>query len=335
MKIMVTGVCGLIGSHLTDELLSRGHQIIGIDNLSFGNMDNISKASKDDNFTFINTDIRETNFWMLSNNCEDEVSCDCDLTDVDVVFHLAAYKKAPKDSIDSSDVMLNNADMIQSITQYVKQIDSLLIFTSTSDIYGNSKEFSEDESITIGPPDVERYSYAMSKFFDEQLLLNMVNEGKIKCIIPRIFGCFSERSNDGWSGGHVPLFIDNALNNKDIIIHGDGKQTRSMCYVSDIVNGLVELLNNRSILDGEIINIGSAEEMSVLDCAKLIIELCDSKSKIKFIKGKDVFGEYKEIKKRFANTTKIKSLIGWKQKTKFTDSLKKVIALKYSNLNKG
>ena len=178
MKIMITGVCGLIGSHLTDELLSRGYQVIGVDNLSFGNINNISKASKDDNFTFINTDIRETNFWMLSKDCEDEVSCDCDLTDVDVVFHLAAYKKAPKDSVDSSDVMLNNADMIQSITQYVKQIDSFLIFTSTSDVYGNSKEFLEDESITIGPPNVERYSYAMSKFFDEQLLLNMVNENK-------------------------------------------------------------------------------------------------------------------------------------------------------------
>ena len=325
MKIMVTGVCGLIGSHLTDELLSRGHQVIGIDNLSFGNMDNISKASKDNNFTFINTDIRETNFWMLSNNCEDEVSCDCDLTDVDVVFHLAAYKKAPKDSIDSSDVMLNNADMIQSVVNYVKTTNSTLIFTSTSDVYGNSENFLEDESITIGPPNVERYSYAMSKFFDEQLLLNLVNENKIKCIIPRIFGCFSERSNRSWSGGHVPLFIDKAFKGEDITIHGDGKQTRSMCYVSDIVDGLIKILDNKNDLNGEIINIGSSEEMSVLDCAKLIVKLCNSNSEIKHISQNDAFGNYKEIKRRRANTDKAYNLINWKCKNNFVENLRRVI----------
>ena len=325
MKIMITGVCGLIGSHLADELLLRGHEVVGVDNLSFGNMDNISKALESNNFTFINTDIRETNFWMLSKDCEDEVSCDCDLTDVDVVFHLAAYKKAPKDSIDSSDVMLNNADMIQSVVNYVKNTDSFLVFTSTSDVYGNSDKFLEDESITIGPPNVERYSYAMSKFFDEQLLLNLVNENKIKCTIPRIFGCFSERSNNGWSGGHIPLFINKALHNEDIIIHGDGKQTRSMTYVSNIVSGLVKILDERNKLSGEIINIGSSQEMSVLDSAKLIVNLCNSKSKIKHISQQEAFGNYKEIKRRKANTKKAFDLLKWKCEDNFTDKLKEVI----------
>ena len=166
MKIMITGVCGLIGSHLADDLLSRGHQVIGVDNLSFGSLDNIFNACRNNNFKFINTDIRETNFYKYDKN-------------IDVVFHLAAYKKAPKDSINSSDVMLNNADMIQSVVNYVKTTSSVLIFTSTSDIYGNSECFLEDESITIGPPNIERYSYALSKLFDEQLLLNLVNENKI------------------------------------------------------------------------------------------------------------------------------------------------------------
>ena len=333
MKILVTGVCGLIGSHLTDELLAKGHQVIGVDNLSFGNINNISKASKNINFTFINTDIRETNFWMLSKVCEDEVSCDCDLTDIDVVFHLAAYKKAPKNSIDSSDVMLNNADMIQSVVNYVKITNSTLIFTSTSDIYGNSENFSEDEKITIGPPNVERYSYALSKLFDEQLLLNLVNENKIKCIIPRIFGCFSERSSKTWSGGHVPLFIDKALKNEDIIIHGNGSQTRSMCYVSDIVNGLIEILNNKDNLNGEILNIGNDEEMSVLDCAKLIIKLTNSNSKIIHITQQEAFGNYKEIKRRFANTKKIQKKTNFKCKAIFIDELKKVIKRLKKNEN--
>ena len=105
MKIMITGVCGLIGSHLADELISKGHEVVGFDNLSFGNMDNIKSIIDNENFTFYGNDIRE-DFWRLSKYCECEISCDCDITDVDVVFHLAAYKKAPKDSIASSDVML-------------------------------------------------------------------------------------------------------------------------------------------------------------------------------------------------------------------------------------
>lgn len=312
MKIMITGVCGLIGSHLADDLLSRGHQVIGVDNLSFGSLDNIFNACRNNNFKFINTDIRETNFYKYDKN-------------IDVVFHLAAYKKAPKDSINSSDVMLNNADMIQSVVNYVKTTSSVLIFTSTSDIYGNSECFLEDESITIGPPNIERYSYALSKLFDEQLLLNLVNENKIRCVIPRIFGCFSERSNSGWSGGHIPLFIDKALHNEDITIHGDGKQTRSMTYVSNIVNGLVKILDEKENLNGEIINIGSSQEMSVLDSAKLIVKLCNSKSKIKHISQQEAFGDYKEIKRRKANTKKAFKLLGWKCKDDFTDKLKEVI----------
>ena len=312
MKIMITGVCGLIGSHLADDLLSRGHQVIGVDNLSFGSLDNIFNACRNNNFKFINTDIRETNFYKYDKN-------------IDVVFHLAAYKKAPKDSINSSDVMLNNADMIQSVVNYVKTTSSVLIFTSTSDIYGNSECFLGDESITIGPPNIERYSYALSKLFDEQLLLNLVNENKIRCVIPRIFGCFSERSNSGWSGGHIPLFIDKALHNEDITIHGDGKQTRSMTYVSNIVNGLVKILDEKENLNGEIINIGSSQEMSVLDSAKLIVKLCNSKSKIKHISQQEAFGDYKEIKRRKANTKKAFKLLGWKCKDDFTDKLREVI----------
>ena len=309
MQILVTGVGGLIGSHLADELLSQGHTVIGIDNFSFGNRNNIKHLN--DRFYFYEHDISKE-FPKL-------------FIDVDVVFHLAAYKKAPKDSIDSSDVMLTNVNMIKNVIDYVQDRDIPLIFTSTSDVYGNSENFLEDESVTIGPPNVERYSYAMSKLFDEQLLLNLVNENKIKCIIPRIFGCFSERSNKGWSGGHVPLFIDKAMKGEDIIIHGDGKQTRSMCYVSDIIDGLIKILENRDNLNGEILNIGSSEEMSVVDCAKLIIKLCNSKSKIRFIDEKDIFGNYKEIRRRSANTDKMKKLTNYIQKTSFVEKLKKVI----------
>lgn len=293
--------------------MSDGHKVLGVDNLSFGNRQNINQLLDDKMYTFIELDVRHIHQSDLVRD------------DIDVVFHLAAYKKAPKNSIDSSDVMINNVDMIKSVIKLINRNNAFLIFTSTSDVYGNSENFLEDESITIGPPNIERYSYAMSKFFDEQLLLNLANENKIRCAITRIFGCFSERSNTGWSGGHVPLFIDRALRDEDIIIHGTGAQTRSMIHVSDIIDGLSKMLINKDDINGEIINLGTDEEMSAFDCAKLIVKMCDSKSKIKFIEGKKVYGDYKEIKRRFANTKKAKRLLSWRCRTRFHDVLKSVI----------
>jgi len=165
----------------------------------------------------------------------------------------------------------------------------------------------------------------MSKFFDEQFLLNLVSENKIKCVIPRIFGCFSERSNGSWSGGHIPLFISRALKNKDIIIHGDGKQTRSMSYVYDIVDGLVGILNNRNKLNGEILNIGSSEEMSVIDSAKLIVDLCNSNSNIISVDGESVYGKYNEIQRRFANVSKAKGVIDYKTNYTTRQGIERVI----------
>ena len=157
MKIIITGAAGLIGSHLVDRLLEEGHKIIAIDNLSFDNPNNSS--------------IPLDNIDLTKNGCLDKFQ------NVDVICHLPAYKKAPKNSINSSDVMKVNFKMMDNVLEYCSNTNTKLLFTSTSDVYGNSNTFTEDEPLTIGPPNVERYSYALSKLHDEQLVLNMVNEG--------------------------------------------------------------------------------------------------------------------------------------------------------------
>jgi UDP-glucose 4-epimerase len=321
MKILLTGACGLIGSHLAEKLVKIGHEVTGIDNMSYGKKQNISSLLDCNNFNLIEADIRNLDIKKLK-----ELHAN-----FDVLFHLAAYKKSYKSdanlSVVSSDVMLGNSDMAKKIIDLINTYNIPMIYTSTSDVYGNSKNFKEDESLTIGPTNVERYSYAMSKLFEEQLFLNLVNESKIKCAIARIFGCFSERSSKGLTGGHIMHFIDLAISNKDITIHGDGMQTRSMIYVDDIVAGLVAMLYNLDTIDGEIINLGTSEEVSVLDSAKLIISLCNSKSKINFIDGKKVYGDYNEIKRRFANTKKAKNLLGWQCKSNFKESLANVVEI--------
>tara|TARA_B100000287_G_scaffold320339_1_gene304252 strand:- start:3744 stop:4772 length:1029 start_codon:yes stop_codon:yes gene_type:complete len=340
MKILVTGVCGLIGSHLTEKLLKEGHEVVGFDNLSFGNMDNIKSFIDDSNFTFFGNDIRE-DFWKLSNYCECEVSCDCDLSGFDYVYHLASFKKTyPTKSksysdsdMTSSGVMSNNSKMIERIYEFVKEDNSKLIFTSTSDVYGNHKTFNENDSISFQPTNVERQSYALVKLYEEQFLLNKFNEGELNVSVARIFGCFSERAKSVgfYGGGHFPIFFENALHNKDIIIHGDGSQTRSMAYVMDIVNGLIGMMDNFSKVNGEILNLGSDEEMSILEHAKEIVKSFNSNSEIKFISEKEAYGNYKDIKRRFADTDKAKRLIGYKTEYKLKDWLNEVVDKYRSN----
>jgi len=329
MKILVTGAAGLIGSHLCDELLSIGCEVVGVDNLSYGNLDNLKESLSFDKFKFIELDCTE-DFWRLSKTCICEVSCDCDLSGFHYVFHLASYKKTyPKvefeNKVTSSDVMINNSRMIEMILDFCKLDGTRLIFTSTSDVYGNHETFREEDVVSISKTDVERQSYSLVKLFEEQVLLNSHSQGDIDVSIARIFGCFSERSNKKWSGGHIPLFIDRAQKNEDIVIHGDGQQTRSMAYVGDIVSGLVSVMDNFDVCNGDIINIGSDEEMTVLKHAQIIKFMTGSESNIIFIDEEKAHGKYKDIRRRKPSLEKSKNLIGYAPNISFVESITKVI----------
>ena len=326
MKILVTGAAGLIGSHLCDKLLEMGCEVVGVDNLSFGKTENLPEH---ENFTFIDSDCTD-DFWRLSKYCLCEVSCDCDLSGFHYVFHLASYKKTyPKigfeNKVTSSDVMINNSKMIKQISDFCKEDNSRLIFTSTSDVYGSHETFDEEDSVSITKTDVERQSYSLVKLFEEQILLNLYNQGELNISVARIFGCFSERSNKKWSGGHVPLFIDKAKNNEDIVIHGDGKQTRSMAYVGDIVDGLISMMDNFDVCNGDIFNLGTDEEMSVLEHAQIIKKITSSESNIIFIKEEDAHGNYKDIRRRKPNLQKSFEVLGYKPKFRFEETLQRVV----------
>jgi nucleoside-diphosphate-sugar epimerase len=329
MKILVTGAAGLIGSYVCDELLSIGCEVVGVDNLSYGNLDNLKESLSFDKFRFIEADCTE-DFWRLSKTCMCEVSCDCDLSGFHYVFHLASYKKTyPKigfeNKVTSSDVMINNSRMIKQVSDFCKQDGSRLIFTSTSDVYGHHETFNEEDGVVINKTNVERQSYSLVKLFEEQILLNLHGQGELDVSVVRIFGCFSERSNKKWSGGHVPLFIDKAQKNEDIIIHGDGQQTRSMAYVGDIVSGLVSVMDNFDVCNGDIINIGSDEEMTVLKHAQIIKFMTGSESNIIFIDEQKAHGKYKDIRKRKPNLDKSKKLLGYSPTKSFQSALKVVI----------
>ncbi len=314
-RILITGVCGMIGSHLLDKLLKNGENVVGVDNLSFGRMENIRAHIGNSNFKFQKMDICNTRaFQRVAGKPH-------------TIFHLAAVKKiGEKDA--SLATLMGSAVAMESVLRVAKDCGAKIIVGSTSDVYGVSEAlpFREDGDSVIGPSTAKRWAYAVSKLFCEHLAMSYHKDFGVPVVILRYFGAFSERSSVSWSGGHIPIFIDAILKGKPVIIHGDGKQTRSMAYVSDVVCGTILAMESSKAI-GEIINIGNDEEVSVLQSAKMIHKLSGVKTelRVKFVPIKKVFGTYKEIQRRVPSLKKAKMLLGYSPQVTLQEALLKVI----------
>lgn len=323
-KVLITGVAGMIGSHLLDELLKRNFFVIGIDNLSFGKIENIKHNIDNPNFVFYRVDVYDFEALRIISK------------DVDIIIHLAAYKKISEKEL-SIPTFLTNGKGTENVLEVAKMWGCKVLFASSSDVYGISPDLplKEDGNLLIGPTIIKRWSYAVSKLYGEQMAYAYYHDYGVPIIIIRYFGGFSPRSSFAWSGGHVPIFIRAILNDEEVIIHGDGSQTRSMGFVYDLVNGTILAMENDKAI-GEIINIGNDEELSVLETAKLIHELAQTgkELKLKFVPMSEVFGKYKDIMRRKPDLTKAKKLLGYEPKYKLKDAIIETIKeIKNKNQN--
>jgi len=313
---MITGVAGMIGSHLLDELI-KNHQydITGVDNLSFGNMINIQQHLDSERFTFYRSDILDMDTLKIISK------------DVDIIIHLAAVKKIGEADSSLPTLMVNNRGT-ENVLEVAKMWGAKLILASTSDVYGMSPDlpFKEDGDLLLGPSMINRWSYAVSKLYDEQLAFAYYKDYGLPIVVLRYFGGFSARSSFQWSGGHIPIFIKAILENREVPIHGDGTQSRSMAYISDIISGTVSSIENSQAV-GEIINIGNHEEMSVIESAKLIHRIANTghELKIKYIPFKEIFGDYKDIQRRIPDLQKAKSILNYSPKVSMEDAIKTVL----------
>jgi UDP-glucose 4-epimerase len=315
-RILITGVAGLIGSHLLDELLKMGYQVVGVDNLSFGKIENIQMHLQDERFTFHIGDILDLK--KMEQLCNG----------VNTIVHLACVKKV-SESASCMATLKVIGHGTSNILEIAKRFKCKVVLASTSDVYGMSLDlpFKEGGNLLQGPSNIKRWGYATAKLYSEQMAFAYYQDYVVPVVVLRYFGGFSPRSCTCWSGGHVPIFIDAILNNREVIIHGDGKQTRSMCYVDDMVKGTILAMKNENAV-GEIINIGSDEELSVLDTATLIHQIADTgkKLKLKFVPMDEVFGDYKEISRRKPDLSKAKNLLGYTPTVSLEDGLRKTIA---------
>jgi UDP-glucose 4-epimerase len=315
-KLLITGVAGMIGSHLLDELLKMDYQVVGIDNLSFGKIENIQMHLQNDRFTFYKADILDIeSLKKLSFG-------------VNTIIHLASVKKVGESASCMATLKVNGQGT-NNILETALRFGCKVVFASTSDVYGMSPDlpFNEDGDLLLGPSNVKRWGYAVAKLYSEHMAFSYYQDYSVPIVVLRYFGGFSPRSSNSWSGGHVPIFIEAILNDREVVIHGDGKQTRSMCYVDDMINGTILAMENENAV-GEVINIGSDEELSILETAVLIHQIADTgkELKLKFLPIASVFGNYKEISRRKPDLSKALHLLGYRYSISLKEGLKKMIA---------
>jgi UDP-glucose 4-epimerase len=313
-SILITGVAGFLGSHLADALLARGHRVVGVDNLSHGSLDNVAEARRNPNFEFHQIDV-------------------CDLAalrkvaeGVSAIAHLAAFK-IPRYG-KAIDTLLINSQGSHNALQVAVEQNAKFVLASTSDVYGKNPNipFSEESECILGSSTVARWSYAVSKLYDEHLALAFADAYGIQVNVVRIFGSYGPRQNLTWWGGPQSVFIGAILRGETIPIHGDGLQTRSFTFASDTVGGIVSVIENGS--SGEIFNIGSTHEISILDLAKLIHRLSgsDQPLDIKMIPYDEIGGRrYEDVRRRVPNVEKANRLLGFQAKVSLEEGLRRTI----------
>jgi UDP-glucose 4-epimerase len=314
LKIFITGVAGFIGSNLAKRLLELGHTVIGIDNLSYGSNSNISNLLENNNFLFIQGDVCNP---FTYNNIQS-----------DVTVHLAS-QKIPRYTNALRTLEENNL-MLKNIVAFCLGNKSRLVFSSTSDVYGKNitTPINEEADLILGPTKVKRWAYASSKIHSEQYVIACSEAYDLKYVIARFFGTYGPNQNLTWWGGPQSLFIQKALDNEPIEIHGDGSQTRTFTFVDDTVSALVNLIENEKS-NGEIFNVGSLpeEEISISKLASLIWKLVngiESTPKLNFIPY-ETFGRYEDVMRRVPDINKIKEYFGFKPQFTLEEGLKLTI----------
>ncbi|GBE05958.1 MAG TPA: NAD-dependent epimerase/dehydratase family protein [Nitrospirae bacterium] len=314
MKALITGGAGFIGSHLAEDLLDAGHQVFVIDDLSTGSIDNIEHLKKHRGFNYtIDTILNSPVLAELVDRC-------------DIVFHLAA----------AVGVMLIVESPVRTIETNIKGTEAVLlhankkkkkvVLASTSEVYGKSKQkaFKEDGDLILGSTTKGRWSYACSKAIDEFLALAYWKEKKLPVVIARLFNIVGPRQT-GRYGMVVPRFVKQALLGNPITVFGNGKQSRCFTHVKDAVRALIELSAKDKAV-GEVVNLGSDDEITIGNLAKKVKSAVKSESEIQLIPYDKAYEEgFEDMLRRVPDLSKIKKLIRYKPKYSLKDILKDTI----------
>ena len=312
-RVYVTGGAGFLGSHICRLLLEKGFKVYCID---ISDNYRIRDLKKNKNFSFHKASI--LNIKKLKKIIKKN----------SYIYHFAAiadplkYVQQPLKTL--------NIDLKASINifELASNKKCKIIFASTSEVYGkNSKvPWSEDDDRVLGSTKINRWCYSSSKAVSEHYLIAYAKEKNLKFVIFRFFNVYGPSLDSLGNGRVLTMMLDRFLKNKNVLIHGNGKQTRSFSYIDDVVNGVVEISNNKKC-ENEIYNIGSNKEIKIIDLAKKIKKLGNFSSKFKFIDHRKVFGKsYEDVPRRVPSLKKINKFLKYNKKTSLNEGLKKIIS---------
>ena len=309
-KVGVTGAAGFVGSHLVERLLAEGCEVVGVDDLSYGSPANLAGSLEHPGFTFEQLDCTRTRALRAA------------LDGCDAIAHLAA-KKIPRFGgvVQTLEVNVGGANAAAAVAL---SLDADLVITSTSDVYGNGEPpYNEEDVLVLGPPTSKRWSYAVSKMYDEHLCLALAEERGLKVTILRLFNVYGPKNHRSWWGGPTTAFIEALLDGKPMEIHGDGHQTRTFTYVSDTVDGIVRALRTPAARS-EVVNVGGVETRTITELAQQIQDLTLGERqplRANFLAYEKLPGNYQDVRHRVPDTTKAKSLLGFEASVTLEDGL--------------
>ena len=314
MRVLITGGAGFIGSHLADAYLQRDCEVYVIDDLSTGKIENIQHLKGNKRFHYT---IESVHNQPVTAELVDQC---------DVIFHLAAavgVKLIVESPVRTIETNVRGTEVVLALANKKKK---KVLIASTSEVYGLSSDvpFREDGNLVMGATTKGRWSYACSKAIDEFLALAYWREKKLPTIVVRLFNTVGPRQT-GQYGMVIPTFVKQALAGRPITVYGDGKQSRCFGYVGDVVGALIGLMDKDDAV-GQVFNIGSNQEITILDLARRVKELTQSTSEIVFVPYDEAYEEgFEDMPRRVPDITKVGDLVGFSPKMDLNGILRSVI----------
>jgi UDP-glucose 4-epimerase len=301
MKALITGGAGFIGSHLADRLLADGHQVVVLDDLSTGRYENIQHLLGRPDFEFVLGSI-------LNADLLDDCVARCD-----TVFHLAAAVGVQLIVEKPLESLATNIRGSELVFEKAHKYGTRILVTSTSEIYGKntSDRLGEDDDRILGSPLKSRWSYSEAKAIDEILAYTYWRQKGLRSVIVRLFNTVGPRQT-GHYGMVIPRFVNQALRDEPLTVYGDGTQQRCFCYVGDIVEALVRLIDSEESY-GQVYNLGGNEEVSIRELAERVITRTGSQSTIRVIPYDEAYeAGFEDMERRVPNTDRAAAAVGFK-----------------------
>jgi UDP-glucose 4-epimerase len=313
-RVLITGGAGLIGSHIADQLLAGGHELLIYDNFSTGRDANIAHLVRDPRVRVARGDIL------------DAAAVDEAVRATDYVFHMAAAVGVANVTSDPMRVMLTNVHGAENVLRACERHRHGVIVASTSEVYGKSPNvpFAEDDDRLLGPTTINRWAYSISKALDEHIAIDMARRGHPATIV-RYFNTYGPRMHERGDGQVVARFAAQALHGKPITVHGDGEQTRCFTFVEDTARATIAAAESDEAV-GDVFNIGSDHEITINRLAATIRDRLGSASPIVHVPYVEAYGpHFEDTRRRIPDTRKAKRVFGFEATVGLEDGLARTL----------